>query len=60
MSKMGNLVLDIQEHCVDVINGHCSVDTVAKVLGVPVDWVQEELDRIEAEMNGYSDPEPCF
>lgn len=53
MSAMSNLVLEIQESVVDILNGECSVDSVAKRLGVPVEWVLREFDaQLMAE--GYN------
>ena len=56
MSKMSNLALEVAE----LLHNGNSVDEIAEIVGVPVDWVlsvQETMDDYIME-NDYDDGQP--
>lgn len=57
MSKMGNLVLDIQERYED---GE-SIENIAKATGTSVTFVKQTIHNMfEDEFDGYPEPDSDF
>ena len=55
MAKVKDLVMDIQEALVDY-DGNQSFDSIAKELGVPVKWVEDEYEVMCEGDEGYYEP----
>lgn len=47
MSKMSELVIDIEE----LLQQNYSVNTIAKVLNIPIEWVQSVSSTYESDEN---------
>lgn len=52
MSKMGEVILDIQE---DISDGNLTYREIAKKYGVPVDWVRAAAVDLVGDYNEYSE-----